>query len=188
MDKGSIYIRTIKGKEYFYSSYREGKKSVSKYIGPVGSERCAWAEEEYNRRKRLQAYAVKMSRISNSWEDCKHKSFVFPKTVECSDFDIERVHPLHQAGAASIFNAVAHDERIDRVVLFGSSTTVRCHGKSDYDILVKLKDEFITVEMKNAISERIQDSVDWMADIIWYDRVDKESALFSDVKRGVSII
>lgn len=48
---------------------------------------------------------------------------------------------------------------------------MRCTGKSDIDLVVKLKEECISDEMKNSISEKIQAACDWNADIVWRDRL-----------------
>lgn len=65
---------------------------------------------------------------------------------------------------------------------------MRCTGKSDIDLAVKLKEECISDEMKNSISEKIQAACDWNADIVWRDRLQESDQILQDIRKGVILL
>ena len=53
LPKGAIYARKIANQEYFYLSYRDGKKTVSKFLGNVNSFDKSDLLKKTQRRKEL---------------------------------------------------------------------------------------------------------------------------------------
>jgi predicted nucleotidyltransferase len=50
------------------------------------------------------------------------------------------IHPLKQLDLYYILEAWKDDDNINRVVVFGSSVSDRCHSGSDIDLYLELKD------------------------------------------------
>ena len=127
-------------------------------------------------------------KIATNWEDARYKSYIFPKVVDTDAFDIRRVHPLMQQTALNINLALRGDPRVTAVVLFGGSTTIRCHEQSDADVVVRLAPGCETLDVKNDVSEKIQEATGWNADVLWYDQIRNEERLLSHVLKGVQIV
>lgn len=125
---------------------------------------------------------------NDTWEQVKYKSYKFPVIYNTDRFEICRVHPLMQEGAIKINQAVIDDDRVVCVMLFGSATNIRCNKNSDFDLLVRLKEEYDNWETKNEVSEKIQEACDWNADVIWYNRDNENSQLYRHVIKGVQIV
>ncbi len=53
LPKGSLVSKTVKSKQYYYLQYREGKKTVSSYVGDAG--KADSYRERVNRRKHIEA-------------------------------------------------------------------------------------------------------------------------------------
>lgn len=60
LPQGSLFKRSIGGGEYFYLSYREGKKTVSKFVGKADSVNEAELRQQIARRKELTALLKKL--------------------------------------------------------------------------------------------------------------------------------
>lgn len=54
LPKGSLIIKKIKGNSYYYLQYRDGQKTISKYIGK-DDEKVHELQEKIKRRKHVQA-------------------------------------------------------------------------------------------------------------------------------------
>ena len=118
----------------------------------------------------------------------KWKSYRFPVKYPTDRFDVSRVHPFRQKDAIAVNKALEKDDRVIAVVLFGGSTTVRCHKDSDLDLAVRLRDGFLDRNTKNEVSETIQEACGWNADVIWYDRLEIGSQLYKHILCGVQIL
>lgn len=131
---------------------------------------------------------IVMKKMANNWEQVKYKSYKFPVVSVTEHFDISRVHPFMQAGAIKISDSVREDDRVVALILFGSSTNIRCNEKSDFDILVRLRDEAVSLETKAEVSEKIQEACNWNADLIWYDKLDPKERIYQHILKGVQIL
>lgn len=123
-------------------------------------------------------------KLSNSWQENKEKEFVFPIIQENKDINMSRFHPLKQKNINIIFNIVNKDSRIEKVIVFGSATNIRCNKDSDLDICITLKKDFVDNNSKNEISEKIQEAINYDADIIWNDRLNKETKIYNNIQKG----
>ena len=121
----------------------------------------------------------------NTWEQVRGLQFYFNKVVDAPDIEIERVHPLQQRYAKKIHDVLVNDCRVKRVILFGSSTNMRCTIHSDLDLLVVMHD--VSNQAKLSVSEMIQEACDWKADIVWYDRLCANERIVEEARMGVII-
>lgn len=124
--------------------------------------------------------------VKQTWQEKKYKKFIFPLIKESNNYDATRIHPLKQKVVYDICEALKTQSVVKKVILFGSSTTIRCTSKSDIDLGVELQD--INEENKNIVSELIQKIANWNADIVWMDHVEEGSKLLINIERGVEII
>lgn len=53
----------------------------------------------------------------------------------------DRIYPIQQRKVRALLDDLMRDKNVERVVVFGSSTTERCHQGSDVDIYVETADE-----------------------------------------------
>lgn len=126
--------------------------------------------------------------LSNSWEDAKNHTYYFPIIVKNDNYECNRIHPLKQAKVNELYNIMKNNEKIEKIIIFGSSVNIRCNIKSDLDIAIKLKSSEFNRENQNNISEEIQEHLDYGCDIIWLNQIDKTTQLYSNIiNRGVTI-
>lgn len=68
LPKGSVFTRQIGRQSYFYLSYREDSRTVSKFLGNVKDFRIEELEQKLNRRKELSALLKKLDTDRKSLE------------------------------------------------------------------------------------------------------------------------
>lgn len=129
-----------------------------------------------------------ISVVATTWEDARYKQYLFPTVLEHDQVNLFRVHPLKQKLVAKLYDALKEEACIKKIVLFGSSTTIRCNKKSDIDLAIELRKEKCDAQTKNRISEVIQTICDWDADILWLDQIEKNSKIYNNIFNGVVII
>lgn len=122
---------------------------------------------------------------STSWLDAKDKQYIFPILIKTNEFNISRIHPLKQNVVHSIFLELKNDSRIKKIIIFGSSTTIRCNKNSDVDIAIELTEN--TNDIKNEVSEKIQEISNYNSDIIWLDKIKKDTNIYKNINKGVKI-
>jgi len=127
-------------------------------------------------------------KVRQTWEEKRKHAYEFPVIAPSSHYDASRLHPLKQRVVNSLCEKLAKDERISSVILFGSSVNIRCNKSSDIDLLITLKPEHVSDEVKNKISSSVQELANWKADILWGDRIKKGSRIEENINRGVKII
>lgn len=126
-------------------------------------------------------------KISTSWLNNKEKQYIFPIIEKNDSFNMTRIHPLNQKKANIIFSTLSKDKRVNKVIIFGSSTTIRCNKNSDIDIYIALNKEHNNNIDKGEISEKIQNKLNYKVDIIWADKVKKDSKLYNNIMKGETI-
>lgn len=129
----------------------------------------------------------KNNTISTSWQDARYKKYSFPIVVKNKEFEINRIHPLKQKEVVTIYNTIKNNKKINSLIVFGSSTTIRCNKNSDIDICIELNKDNINNETKNEISELLQEKLNYNLDIIWKDRITKNTNIYKNIERGVKI-
>lgn len=129
----------------------------------------------------------KNNTISTSWQDARYKKYSFPIVVKNKEFEINRIHPLKQKEVVTIYNTIKNNKKINSLIVFGSSTTIRCNKNSDIDICIELNKDKINNETKNEISELLQEKLNYNLDIIWKDRLTKNTNIYKNIERGVKI-
>lgn len=118
---------------------------------------------------------------------CESKKILhFPLVIKDEFVDMSRIYPTKQRIIKNIIDNVRDEQRVDSIVLFGSSITMRCNRDSDVDLAVSLYDP--SVSIKNDISELIQESCDYGADIIWMDRITPKDRIYADIMEGLKIV
>lgn len=126
--------------------------------------------------------------LSNSWNDERKEIYYFPKIVENTNYEYQRIHPLKQKQVNNIYNIISKNKKIEKIIIFGSSVSIRCNQKSDMDLAILLKDEYFNKDSKNEISEIIQDATNYDSDIVWLNTIDQTSQLYKNIKNmGVVI-
>ena len=152
-------------------------------IEDIIKDSCLLIEiENYNQinmAERVKAYERAMKK--------KCDTFVhFPIVVSDDYIDMSKIYPTKQKAVKNIVDQLRSEVSLDKLILFGSSITMRCHKDSDLDFCVGLKQS--TVEIKNEISEKIQEACNWSADILWLDRISAEDRIYHDIMKGVVLI
>lgn len=125
--------------------------------------------------------------IHSTWEEQRNVQCSFPIVVGSDYYDAFRVYPLKQKIAKKVFETFKNDKRVKKIVLFGSSTTMRCTRNSDTDFAIELSKEHINKKTKDEVSESIQEICDWKADIIWMDKINKGTKIYQNIKKGVNL-
>ena len=125
---------------------------------------------------------------ANNWSEVKSKKYIFPIVCSSDAFNIALIHPLMQRAVLNIYDTICLDTRVASVTVFGSSTNLRCNKHSDVDLLIELKDEYKNTGTRNEVSEKIQESCMWKADIIWADRLTQGSRILENASKGVRIV
>lgn len=122
--------------------------------------------------------------LSNSWQQVREKRYKFPDIVNDPQRDFSCFHPLKQKKLKVIYDLVSKDIRINKIIVFGSSLNIRCNKNSDIDIMIELNKEYINKKDKTDISDKISEKLDWNVDILWADRISKNSKLYGNIMKG----
>ena len=125
--------------------------------------------------------------VNPTWEQAKKQRYRFPVKYPADSYDASRIHPLKQRAVQAVVASIRDTAAVRSLTLFGSAPTICCNSHSDLDLAVELQPEAVNTEVKNNISERIQEACNYGADIIWMDRVDRESQLYRNICRGVKL-
>lgn len=126
--------------------------------------------------------------VLNQQQESKSEKYYFKVLYNSDKVDMKRVFPTKQLAVSRISQAFAGDKRLAYIMLFGSSVTMNCNKDSDIDLLVRLNKDYVNVETKNEISEKLQELCDWNADIIWYDRISPQERIYKNILKGVQIV
>lgn len=116
------------------------------------------------------------------------KYYRFPIIEKCDEIDMSRIYPTKQKLVVDIHNALKPDKSIVSVMLFGSSISMKCTSKSDTDLAVRLDDNCLTHEVRNRVSETIQEICDWNSDILWFDSLSENDRVYHDICKGVQVL
>ena len=128
------------------------------------------------------------NKVDKESRDNMSEKYYFKVLYNSDKVDMRRVFPTKQLVVSKINQTFAGDKRLACIMLFGSSVTMKCNKDSDIDLLVRLNKDYITVETKNEISEKLQEICDWNADIIWYDRISPKERIYKNILKGVQIV
>ena len=134
---------------------------------------------------RLKAYVDK-TKIKNAHYYSEYYSF--PVLEERPGVKMEYIYPTKQKLIANIHDVLQERDEIVAVMLFGSSISMRCTFESDTDLAIRLHSEKNTTDVRNDISEIVQEICDWKADIIWFDRITPSDHIYHDICKGVQIV
>lgn len=126
--------------------------------------------------------------VLDQQQESKSEKYYFKVLYNSEKVDMKRVFPTKQLAVSRISQTFAGDKRLACIMLFGSSVTMNCNKDSDIDLLVRLNKDYVNVETKNEISEKLQELCDWNADIIWYDRISPQERIYKNILKGVQIV
>lgn len=125
-----------------------------------------------------------------TWEErCRETQYRFKVLAGCetTKFRMERVHPLKQRLVMKIAEYVNNTPEISHVCIIGSAISMKCNIYSDLDLIIQLGSAYNSGEVKNKVSERIQELSDWNTDILWYDHLSEEDRIYQEIERGLFI-
>lgn len=126
-----------------------------------------------------------MRTLDRLWEKERDNRYIFPVVCKTRMKNLCSIYPLNQRKVNAVFESVYGDDRIDMIVVFGSSLNLRCNSKSDIDLAVKLKPGYTTNAIKNEISGKMQEACSWTADILWRDRMTDTEPILDEIRKGV---
>lgn len=116
------------------------------------------------------------------------KYYRFPVVVNHDSIDMSRIYPTKQQLISDIHYALVSKDCILSVMLFGSSTTMKCTEDSDTDLAIRLYDDMYSHDTRNDILETVQDICNWKADILWFDSLSTSDRVYHDICKGVQIV
>lgn len=117
-----------------------------------------------------------------TWEEkCRVQYYSYPivNGLPTVPFDLSVVYPLQQRNVVAVYELLRYDPHIKGVTVFGSSVSQKCNINSDLDLLIDVGD--IGWEYRSTISSQINQVVSTPIDIIWADRLPKNSNLYRDI-------
>ena len=104
--------------------------------------------------------------------------------------NLSRVHPLKQKLIIQIFEELQNKKllnKIESMILFGSSITQACNMKSDLDMALQLLPDENTRENKNPVYKIIGECADWNCNIFFLDKIGHKGRFYENVMNGVTL-
>lgn len=129
-----------------------------------------------------------MDICSLNWSDVNKYRFTFIQAIDSDFKDIAFIYPLKQPIVNELYQRLHDDSIIEALYVFGSATDIRCNVNSDIDVAVQLAFGYDTRDMRNRVSEIIQDICKWNADVIWINDLKCDERLYHEVMGGVRIV
>ena len=117
-----------------------------------------------------------------TWEEkCRvqYSSYPIVKGLPTVPFDLSMVYPLQQRNVVSVYELLRSNPLIKAVTVFGSSVSQKCNINSDLDLLLDV--DVDSWEYRTTLSSTISQVVSTPIDIIWADRLPKNSELYRDI-------
>ncbi|MBQ7474844.1 MAG: nucleotidyltransferase domain-containing protein [Clostridia bacterium] len=109
---------------------------------------------------------------------------MFP-TVTVGDDAIKHVFPTKQKAAQKAIDLAKEDERIKRLIVFGSAVTMRCGMMSDIDIAIDAPD--ISEDEFMKMARGFYRGIDSEVDVIHYNGIHSTLLREEIDKKGVDI-
>lgn len=129
----------------------------------------------------------KIKKINNNYLNSKRKKYKFNLVESNEYYDSSLIYPLKQVLVNKIVNKYINDNRISKLIIFGSSINNTCTIHSDLDIALLLNEKFNNKLNKNDVSEYISEICNYDVDIVWIDKLDKDSLIYKNIMKGVII-
>lgn len=104
--------------------------------------------------------------------------------------NLNRVHPLKQNLIVRIFEELSNKNllnKIESIILFGSSITKACSMKSDLDIALQLLPRENGLNNKNPVYDIVGECSDWNCDIFFLDKIGHKGRLYENIMNGVTL-
>lgn len=115
-----IPVRTVQ-------QWEQGKSSPPRYVVSMIKRLLPYVFDREREQERARFTVSKRER----WKVCIDRPFP----------NCERIYPIQQRKVRALLVDLIQNESVQRVVVFGSSTTERCHQGSDVDLYVELTSE-----------------------------------------------
>lgn len=135
----------------------------------------------------LELLEKKEEKISSSWNDKRNYIYTFPVVYNNSNYDVSRIHPLKQKKISELYYALKEYSFIKKVIVFGSSTTIRCNKDSDIDLAIEMDKDYYNLDNKNMISEKVQEVTNYNSDILWINNEKEGTQILENINKGVVI-
>ncbi len=122
----------------------------------------------------------------------KSKNWRFNKVVASDSFlNVNRIHPIKQRMVKSIVDAARSDDRVKRIIVFGSSTRYDCDITSDLDLCLDwvvpcYDDDGVLLPFTGNMRRVISQVTKGMADVVNYDYLD-DTDIKQSVEEGVVV-
>ncbi len=122
----------------------------------------------------------------------KSKNWRFNKVVASDSFlNVNRIHPIKQRMVKSIVDAARSDDRVKRIIVFGSSTRYDCDITSDLDLCLDwvapcYDDDGVLLPFTGNMRRVISQVTQGMADVVNYDYLD-DTDIKQSVEEGVVV-
>jgi len=104
--------------------------------------------------------------------------------------DSERINPLHRKEIFDIIKYCSSDNRIKKVILFGSAIRTTAKENDDIDLAIELygNEDYDLHIVKSEISTYIMRLSNNLADIVWLDTLHSDSILCASISRGLRCV
>jgi len=122
----------------------------------------------------------------------KSKNWRFNRVVASDSFlNVNRIHPIKQRMVKSIVDAARTDDRVKRIIVFGSSTRYDCDITSDLDLCLDwvtpcYDDDGVLLPFTGNMRRVISQVTQGMADVVNYDYLD-DTDIKHSVEEGVVV-
>ncbi|MBR1599862.1 MAG: nucleotidyltransferase domain-containing protein [Lachnospiraceae bacterium] len=116
----------------------------------------------------------------------------FQLVVKDSDiYNLQYIHPIKQKLVDRIVRYAKKDSNIERIIVFGSAITNRCHERSDLDICIKWlmashDEDGVFVRETQQVMRYISLESHGNCDVFAYDYIDSPE-LKADIDKGVVV-
>ncbi len=135
----------------------------------------------------LELLEKKEEKISSSWNDKRNYIYTFPVVYNNKNYDVSRIHPLKQKKISDLYYALKEYSFIKKVIVFGSSTTIRCNKDSDIDLAIEMDKDYYNLDNKNMISEKVQEVTNYNSDVLWINNEKEGTQILENINKGVVI-
>lgn len=177
-EQGHKAISSAKGETLFRLSLALGC-SIEDILGNCEIDIDLELKSSESAKNRISEYEARLA-------ERREKTVHFPVVVADEMVDMSKIYPTKQAEVKRVLNRLRHDNHIETLRIFGSSITMACNKDSDIDFAVGIRDK--SDETRNVISEIIQESCNWMADIVWLDHLSEDERIYKDIMGGIVLI
>jgi predicted nucleotidyltransferase len=111
---------------------------------------------------------------------------VFPVCIDCNEEEkriLQHVYPIMQSYVQQIIRSTFPD--VTKIILFGSSITMKCNIESDLDIAIQTN--IYDLRVFHAVREMIERMIPIKCDVLYYNDIAQGDQLLTEVNTGLVI-